>query len=99
MGALAEQACPICGSPVPASPRYPRQLCSACVLEATDAAGRPLRFQNVSLSGGFEAFHADDGSLYDSHECFVRGVRCRADERYFGGIVIQTVDPAPENND
>ena len=56
MAAPGEQACPICGSPVPPSPRYPRQLCRACAQGATDAAGRPLRFQNVSVSGGFAAF-------------------------------------------
>src|SRR5262245_21636355 len=41
-----EAACPICGAPVPSSSRYPRQLCPACVVEATDAGGRPLRFFN-----------------------------------------------------
>lgn len=84
-----ERACPICGAPAFASSRYPRPLCPACVLEATDAAGRSLRFDNVSLSGGLAARFADDGSLYEGDKCFVRGVRCRAEERRFGGVVLQ----------
>jgi len=72
--------------------RYPRLLCPACVREATDAGGRSLRFFNTGTGGGFEARHADDGSPHAGHECFVRGVRCRADEHHFGGIVVQPDD-------
>jgi hypothetical protein len=84
-----EIPCPICGAPSATSPRYPRLLCPACVREATDAGGRPLRFFNTDTGGGFEARHADDGTPHAGHECFVRGVRCRADAHHFGGIVVQ----------
>jgi len=87
-----EIPCPICGAPSSVSPRYPRLLCPACVREATDAGGRSLRFFNTGTGGGFEARHADDGSPHAGHECFVRGVRCRADEHHFGGIVVQPDD-------
>jgi hypothetical protein len=86
-----EGPCPVCAAPAFASARYPRCLCPACVLEATDAPGRPLRFGNIDLSGGLTARHADDGSPYQGVECFVRGVRCRAEEHRFGGIVVQPV--------
>lgn len=86
-----EHPCPICGAPVHASPRYPRKLCPACVLEAADAEGRSIHFTNTGLSGGFAATPADAGSLPPGGECFVRGVRCRAEEGRFGGIVIQPV--------
>jgi len=86
-----EQPCPICGAPVIAPARYPRRLCPACVMEATDSRGRPLRFGNMDASGGFEARYADDGTLYDDHECFVRGIRCRAEEHHFGGVVVQPI--------
>jgi hypothetical protein len=43
------------------------------------------------MSGGFEAKYADDGSDYPSHECNIDGVRCHADEAYFGGIVIEVI--------
>lgn len=82
--------CPICEKLVPKNPRYPRQLCSECVLEAVDASGNALRFYNTSLSGGFEARSAD-GTTTSEHTCFVRGVRCHADEAYFGGVVVQPV--------
>src|SRR5262245_10303291 len=86
-----EAPCPICGAPSSMSSRYPRPLCPACVREATDAGGRALRFFNTGTGGGFEARH-DDGTPHAGHECFVRGVRCRADEHYFGGIVVQPIE-------
>jgi hypothetical protein len=86
-----ERPCPICGAPAFALPRYLHPLCSACVMEATDQEGRPLRFRNTSASGGFEARYADDWKPYDSDECFVRGVRCRTEEHRFGGIVVQPI--------
>jgi hypothetical protein len=85
----AEHPCPICAAPASFSTRYTRLLCPACVLEAADASGRPLRFANLNLGAGFAATYADDGAPYPAHECFVRGVSCVADEGYFGGIVVQ----------
>jgi hypothetical protein len=49
-------------------------------------------FSNVSLSGGFVARYADTGEARDSHVCFIGGVKCRADEARFGGIIIQPVE-------
>jgi hypothetical protein len=54
--------------------------------------GRPLKFFNVGMSGGFIAQYADTGKEYGSHECFVSGIRCHADEARFGGIVIEPVE-------
>lgn len=87
--APGEHACPTCGMPTRGAPRYPCQLCPACVLEATDGQNRPLRFANTHLSGGFTAWYADNAAPYESHECLVRGTRCHADEHHFGGIVLQ----------
>ena len=50
--------------------------------------GRPLAFYNQSISGGYEAKYADTGGAYDSHDCYIKGLKCRADDHYFGGIVI-----------
>lgn len=85
----ASQPCPICGVAQPYSPRYPRYLCRDCAAQASDESGRPLKFNNVSFSGGFQALYADTGEPRDSHLCYIRGIRCRADEDYWGGIVIQ----------
>jgi hypothetical protein len=86
-----EAPCPVCGAPAPTSSRYPRRLCPACVLEASDEGGRPLRFTNTDASGGLEARYADDGTRYSGETCFVRGVPCRAAEHHFGGIVVQPI--------
>lgn len=88
----SSQLCPICGTAQRPNPRYPRYLCPDCAAQASDESGRQLEFSNVILSGGFEAAYADTGELRESHVCFIRGVRCWADEARFGGIIIQTQD-------
>ena len=86
---MSWKTCPICGERMPASPRYPDQVCQACVRRACDEDGRPLRFYNVSLSGGFVARYVRSGRERHSHVCTIDGVRCRADEAHMGGIVVQ----------
>lgn len=83
------QKCPICSTEVAYSERYPGYLCSSCAAKATDENGRPLDFGNISLSGGFAANYSDTGERRDSHICYIDGIKCRADEARFGGIVIQ----------
>jgi len=41
------------------------------------------------MTGGFIAEYEDTGESYPSHECYVDGIPCYADEGRFGGIVIQ----------
>ena len=89
-----EQPCGICRKLVSAFPRYPRYLCHDCAAKAADSHGRRLLFSNVDFSGGYKASYADTGEPYDSHQCFVDGLECRADEARFGGIVIEAVSPA-----
>jgi hypothetical protein len=84
-----EVACPVCSAPALASPRYPRRLCPACVAEAADPEGRRLVFGNADLSGGLEAKYADIGETYAGDLCLVRGIRCRAQEGKFGGVIVQ----------
>lgn len=81
--------CPICGDPRPHSERYPDHVCADCVERATDATGRSLRFSNVDLGGGFVAHYSDTGAVCESRICFIKGVRCQADEARFGGIVVR----------
>lgn len=87
-----EQKCPICSAPVQYSERYPKYVCVDCSLRAADEDGRSLSFANLSLSGGFAAIYADTREERDSHECYIDGIRCHADEAKFGGIVIQPYD-------
>lgn len=48
---------------------------------------------NTSLSGGFQAVHADDGTVCrqvtDDGLVLVDGIEYRAGEAHFGGIVVQ----------
>ena len=85
------QTCPICKNPVQPSERYPHYLCADCVSKAKSEDGRPLKFSNEDMSGGFIARYADTGESYPSHECYVDGAPCYADEYRFGGIVIQPI--------
>jgi hypothetical protein len=85
----ADEPCPICGHPRPRSDRYPDHVCADCVARAVDEDARPLRFFNTSMSGAFAASYVDTGEPRDSNLCFIDGVRCRADEARFGGIVVR----------
>ena len=85
------QRCPICSTEVLPSLRYPRYVCEECAGKAVAADGRALTFSNLDLAGGFAAHDADTREVYPSHECYIAGVKCYADEARFGGIVIQVV--------
>ena len=92
----ARQYCPICSMPVQPSGRYPHYLCAACAKRAVDINGRALSFFNVSLSGGYNAKFTYTKETYNSHICYIDGLKCYADEARFGGIVIQPVDKLNE---
>jgi len=88
----AVQQCPICSVAVERSERYPQYVCSDCYAKAVDEDGRPLRFSNVSFSGGFAALYGDTHEERASHICYIDGVKCWADEAHMGGIVIRPFD-------
>lgn len=92
----ASQRCPVCKDKVTKNPRYPRYLCRICASQAADESGRPLEFSNTHITGGFEARYAQTQKIRRSHVCFVKGIRCRADEARYGGIVIQTFNDSDE---
>lgn len=87
-----EHFCPICNAPVRTPLGYPGALCPACVLEATSPSGKPLRFNNLSLSGGLEVRVSESGSTQGPTDCYVRGVLCRAEELRFGGFALQPIE-------
>lgn len=86
------QICPICFKTVESSERYPHYVCNDCAKLARAQDGRTLLFFNESLSGGFAAQYAETGESYNSHECYIHGIKCYADEHRFGGIVIVKVE-------
>jgi hypothetical protein len=85
---VSGQTCPFCGAEIFANPRYPVRLCRACIARAESADGRPLRFSNLSVGGGFIAHYVDSGAEHPGHDCYVDGKLCRADEEYMGSIVV-----------
>ena len=91
--------CPICDAEMRYWERYPALICNDCDLKTVDKDGRPLMFENESLSGGCEAIYADTGEPYskyidardpfNGYECYVDGYRCKATEHRFGGVAIE----------
>lgn len=90
--------CPICHAPLATDPRHPRYICDTCAARASSFDGRPLGFSNVDMSGGYEAYYTDTGAPYDSHDCWIDGIACHADEARFGGIVIECRKQPPAAN-
>lgn len=84
--------CPICGKTGERSARYPKYICVECAQLATNKAGRPLEFSNVSVSGGYVARFRDTKEPYESHICYVGGRTCWANEAHMGGIVVSVYD-------
>lgn len=87
-----EGRCPICGVGLPVFVRHPNYVCRSCALRTVSASGRPVRFNNESISGGLVATFADNGETHDAVRCWIDGVECEAREAKFGGIVIQPVE-------
>ena len=87
-----EAVCPICHVTLSYNPRYPQYVCNACTMRAQDKNGRRLEFFNTDISGGYTARYADTQEVYTSHECYIDGVSCEAQEAKFGGIVIIPIE-------
>lgn len=81
--------CPICFAKLQTNARYPNYICNECSKKTTDINGRKLIFSNVSFSVGYIANYEDTDEEYNSHVCYIDGIKCRADEARFGGIVIE----------
>jgi hypothetical protein len=57
---------------------------------ATDKSGKGVAFYNITGDGhGCQGRYQESGKLYRGNVCFVRGVKCYAEEAYMGGIVIR----------
>jgi hypothetical protein len=67
-------------------------VCRDCQHESppVDGQGNPIDFFNVDASGGFLSITIIDGERVrgEEHVCYIKGVKCHANEARFGGIVI-----------
>jgi hypothetical protein len=68
------------------------KACDDSPLERLRQRGRKLNFDNISMSGGFEAIVADTTAKSASYICYIEGVKCWADEARFDGIAIEPHD-------
>lgn len=92
----AIQHCPICKQVVNFSSRYPDYICADCLILACDDKEKAVLFYNSSTSGhGCKGIYRLANLEYKSNLCFIKGIRCKAEEAYFGGIVIR---PYKHNN-
>jgi hypothetical protein len=84
--------CPVCGRPAIGEPWHYVSVCDACHSRARCSHGRRVTGTNTSLSGGFEARHADDSSvcreLTRDGRCWIDDRPCRMGEAKFGGVFI-----------
>jgi len=89
---IKKQCCPICSKDVRPSLRYANYVCSECVPKATDENGQLVGFVNEDISGGCVGVYIGSQQLYSKTECFINGIKCKAQEARFGGIVIQPIN-------
>jgi hypothetical protein len=87
------QFCSICKQPVVYSSRYPDYVCENCTKLACDDKEQPVMFYNSTHSGhGCKGSYRLNDIDYNSNLCFIKRIPCRADEAYFGGIVIRPIE-------
>ncbi len=63
-----------------------------CVQKITDKAGQHAMFYNTEFLGhGCQGRYVDNpNEIYESNVCYDNGIKCYANEAYFGGIIIQS---------
>jgi hypothetical protein len=87
-----QQHCPTCNRYKQFSSRYPDYVCEKCIKLATDKAGQGVGFYNITIDGhGCQGRYLETGKLYRGNSCFIKGIKCYADEAYMGGIVIRPI--------
>ncbi len=92
-----KQFCPICKTEVDVSSRYPNYICQSCVSKTTDQDGKTVSFHNESILGHGCVGVYQSGMKYNSNECYIDGVKCYAEEAYFGGIVLRPMQSKKGN--
>ncbi|MDE1335563.1 AbaSI family restriction endonuclease [Vibrio aestuarianus] len=89
--------CPICNASNPYSSRYPVYVCERCSVNPVDESGAALSFTNEGISGGFIAKYSGTNEIRNSHVCYIKNIKCWADEAHMGGIIIQPFATALTN--
>ena len=91
----AEHKCPICSYNLTYyTPRYPKMICQNCAnSDIVDSSGNKVTFVNIDIYGGFMSLHKINDKIVEKkeHICWIKDIKCYADESRCGGIVIQIV--------
>lgn len=90
--------CPICGNLSEYIERYANYVCKNCTAIATDFDGELLEFFNLDMGGGYQSNYKNSKQIYDSHVCYINGIKCYADEARFGGIVVKLFNNDVDTN-
>lgn len=80
------QNCPICNKETRQNPRYPNYVCEDCSKKAVTDKSEKIRFYNTEGFG--VTAKKEDNSTYNNDICYIEGIKCKASEAHFGGIVI-----------
>ena len=88
-----EQVCPICFQNVQISTRYPKYVCNECQINYPPKTenNENIKFRNINYAGGFESIVNNQITEPPIDICFIKGIKCKASEARFGGIVIEVI--------
>ena len=83
-----EQKCSICDRMVMENPRYKNYVCYDCQIESppVNENNENIEFYNIDPSGGFMS--KVNNIIGNDHICYIKNIKCYANESRFGGIVI-----------
>jgi hypothetical protein len=85
-----QQHCPCCNAYVKYNERCPDYVCNKCIPLAIDKSGRQIIFVSITNSGqGCQGKFVDDDKLFRGNICYIKGIKCFADEDYMGNISIR----------
>lgn len=82
--------CPICKNKRLTTQRYPNKICYDCTKLCVTKDNKSIQFFNIDHSGGFVSI-VDNKYHGNIHDCYVKGIKCYADEVRFGGVVVSKV--------
>lgn len=88
---MPKQHCPVCQKSITPVARYPNYVCAECAAHAESVDGRLMDITNADILGGVQLRYRDTGEPHDETQVFIRGIKCKAREARFGGVVIQAL--------
>ena len=87
---MLQKTCAVCKKHHDTANRYPNAICSKCLYtyKTYTKEGYEITFSNGN--NGFGFFSYINNKKGEIHECYIKGIKCFANEAKFGGIVISS---------